>query len=106
MRKTILVSIAFLFMAASATSAWADYLRGRGPKGAKGNQCHCNDNSGGMDCICGISVSPDVAPKVTLKRKSAETTEPTTGGTPSAPAASAAPTPAPKSTTSPAKPNP
>jgi hypothetical protein len=51
-----------LFVSVPLTSASADYKKGQGPRGAHGNQCHCNDQSGGMDCLCG---SPLVKDKTT-----------------------------------------
>lgn len=58
MKISVLALIALVGMSVASSPALADYKRGQGPKGAKGNQCHCNDNSGGMDCVCGISVAP------------------------------------------------
>lgn len=73
MRSSILALIALAGMSIIASPALADYKKGQGPAGSKGNQCHCNDSSGGMDCICG---SPMVAPGGVLNDSSRATPAP------------------------------
>ena len=44
-----------LILAGTTGTSFADYAKGQGPSGAKGNHCHCSNTSNGMDCICGVA---------------------------------------------------
>jgi hypothetical protein len=45
-----------LLFLATTTGALAEYKKGQGPQGSRGNHCHCKDTSGGMDCLCGSPI--------------------------------------------------